>query len=332
MSNDKYDKTIEELKAEVERRSHPAAKMFRLLIDTDADAWEKFRADIAANGLQTPILIDRPETEVGRLTLDGRNRELACLIQDVEPKYEVINVSESAAVARVISANLLRRHDDVSVRAAQLAKLLEMLKVENFPTPTVPEAAAAASISDRTLRDAQRLRKKDPELADQVAKGNLSMHAARQVADLPPGEERDEVKKAVAAAGNKKKAKSIVGETKKKKKQQVREMGTLKMPGLTGAYSTLLAVLENIPKLANELRNLTNDRTPLSVKHARELRARIATLKAIDTKDMLAAADVALLALDRIIAKGTSKVGEDEPVEIAGEPEDAMADEQEAAG
>ena len=40
---------------------------------------------------------------------------------------------------------------------------------------------------------------------------------------------------------------------------------------------------------------------------------------------MLAAADVALRALDRIIAKGTMKAGEDEPVEIAGEPEDAMA-------
>jgi hypothetical protein len=196
----------------------------------------------------------------------------------------------------------------VSVRAAQLAKLLEMLKLENFPTPTVPVAAAAAGISDRSLRDAGRLRRKAPELADQVAKGNISGHAARQLADLPPGEEREAVIKKVAAAGNKKKAKGIVRETKRRKKQQQQQLGSLKMPGLTGAYSTLLAVLENIPRLANELRNLMNDRNPLSVKHARELRTSIEALKRLDTEELLAAADVAALALDRIIAKGTTTV------------------------
>ena len=46
MSNDKNEKTIEELKAEVDRRSHPAARVFPLLIDTDADAWKKFCADV----------------------------------------------------------------------------------------------------------------------------------------------------------------------------------------------------------------------------------------------------------------------------------------------
>jgi hypothetical protein len=303
---DDNERTIEDLKAEVERRSHPAAKVFPLLIDTDANAWEEFYADVGTNGLRSPILIDRPVTEPGWLILDGRNRDLACRMLGIEPEFEVVNVSDSSAVAHVISANLLRRHDDVSVRAAQLAKLLEMLKLENFPTPTVPVAAAAAGISDRSLRDAGRLRRKDPELADQVAKGNISGHAARQVADLPAGEEREAVIKKVAAAGNKKKAKGIVRETKRRKKQQ--QLGSLKMPGLTGAYSTLLAVLENVPRLANELRNLTNDPNPLSVKHAHELRTSIEALKRLDTEELLAAAKVAALALDRIIAKGTTKV------------------------
>ena len=163
MSDDKNAKTIEQLKAEVDRRSHPAAKVFPLLIDTDAKAWDQFYADVGKNGLQNPIVIDRPATEAGWLILDGRNRHLACLMLGIEPEFEVVDVRDSAAVALVISANLLRRHDDVSVRAAQLAKLLEMLKVENFPTPSVSVAAAAAGISERTLRDAGRLRKKDPE-------------------------------------------------------------------------------------------------------------------------------------------------------------------------
>jgi hypothetical protein len=273
MSDDKNAKTTEELKVEVDRRSHPAAKVFPLLIDKDANAWDQFYADVGKNGLQNPIVIDRPVTEAGWLILDGRNRHLACLMLGIQPEFEVVDVRNGAAVELVISANLRRRHDDVSVRAAQLAKLLEMLKVENFPTPPVPVAAAAAGISDRSLWDMGRLRKKDPELADQVGEGNISMHAALQVAGLPP-EERDEVKKEVAAAGNKKKAKAIIG-ARKRKKQQQREMGTLKMPGLTGAYSTLLAILKNIPGLPGELRNLREDRSLLSVNHAKELQIHI---------------------------------------------------------
>jgi ParB-like chromosome segregation protein Spo0J len=214
MSNDKNAKTIEELKAEVDRRSHPAAKVFPLLIDTDANAWDQFCADVDTNGLRSPILIDRPKADTGWLILDGRNRYLACMLRSIEPEFEVVDVRDRAAVELVISANLRRRHDDVSVRAAQLAKLLEMLKVENFPTPSFSVAAAAAGMSDRTLRDAGRLRKTDPELADQVAEGNISGHAARHIADLPPGEERDELKRKVAAAGSKMRAKRIVGETR----------------------------------------------------------------------------------------------------------------------
>jgi ParB-like chromosome segregation protein Spo0J len=118
MTVEKDGKTIEELKAEVERRSHPAAKVFPLLIDTDENAWETFYADVGKNGLRSPIVMDRPVSETGWLILDGRNRYLACLMLGIEPKLEVVNVSDSAAVARVISANLLRRHDDVSVRAS----------------------------------------------------------------------------------------------------------------------------------------------------------------------------------------------------------------------
>jgi len=325
MSDDKNAKTTEQLKAEVDRLSHPAAKVFPLLIDTDANAWDQFFADVGKNGLQNPIVIDRPVTEAGWLILDGRNRHLACLMLDIEPEFEVVDVRDRAAVELVISANLRRRHDDVSVRAAQLAKLLEMLKVENFPAPTVPAAAAAAGLSDRTLRDAERLLKKDPELADQVATGIISGHAARQIADLP-AEERDELKRKVAAAGNKKKAKGIVGETKRRKKQQQREMGSLKMPGYTGAYSTLIAVLENIPRLPNELRNLRDDRRTLAPKHANELRLHIEGLKMLDTEELFTTADQALLALGRIIARANGGAKEEQPAEQPRDTGDVVAD------
>ena len=144
-----------------------------------------------------------------------------------------------------------------------------------------------------------------------MEKGSISMHAARHLADLPPGEERNELKKRVAAARDKKKAKSIVGERKRRKKQQS-EFGTLKMPGLTGAYSTLLAVLESVLLLPTELQNLRNAPNPLSVKHACELRAAIEGLKMLDPQELFDAADVALLALDRMITRSNIGASEEQ--------------------
>src|SRR5262249_42169768 len=146
-------------------------------------------------------------------------------------------------------------------------------------------------------------------------KGKLSIHAANEIQAVPQGKEREDLKKKVAAVAGKKEAKRIVGESKVKNKgkKQSQQLGSLKMPGLTGVYSTLVAVLENLPKLANELRNLENAPHRLSIDHARELKAHITGLKALDAKDLLAAADVALLELDRIIANG--KKPESEPVD-----------------
>jgi hypothetical protein len=205
-----------------------------------------------------------------------------------------------------------------------------MLKVENFPTPTVPVAAAAAGISDRLLRDAGRLRKKDPELADQVAKGNLSMHAARHVAGLPPGEERNEVKNEIAAAGNKKKSKGIVGKIRKRKKTQQKEFGNLERPGLTGAYNILLKTLESVPKLQHELRTLENAPHQLSANGARQLKTAVEGLKSTDFEDLIAAADVALFTLDRIIARADVGKKEEQPAST-GNTADALADAQSEA-
>jgi len=294
-------KAVDELKAELVRRSHPAANVFPLLIDKDPVAWGQLCSDVRTNGLHNPILTDRPVTEVGWLILDGRNRELICLMHDIAPKYEVVNLSDDAAVMRVISANLHRRHDDASVRAQQLAKLLEMLEVENFPVPPVPQAAAAAGISDRTLWDAKRLLKEDAELADQVAKGNISGHAARAVVSaLPAGPDREGLKKRIAATGSKKKVKRMVREVRRGMKHHREEV--LKMPCLTGEYSTLLAVVKNVPRLPSVLRNLKDDLKPLSVGHARELRTGIEGVKTLDRDELLKAVDVAVEALDRHVA------------------------------
>jgi hypothetical protein len=305
-------RTIEDLKAEVERRSHAAAKIFALIADKadeGQEAWQAFCADIREHGLRSPIVIDKAISNENWQILDGRSRYLACLATGIEPKFHVVPVEGSAAAAFVVSANLRRRHDDPSVRAMQVVKLREMLKMANLPSPPLNAAADAGGVSYRTARNAQRVHQQDPELAKHVHDGKLSVNGATQILDMALGPEQDEVKKQVATAKNKKEAKGIVGERKRRKtQQQRREIGTLKMPGLTGAYSTLLGVLENLPRLANELRNLRNDPNPLSVGHALELRNHIEALKTLDTEELFAAADMAVLALDSIIEKGTTKV------------------------
>jgi hypothetical protein len=103
------------------------------------------------------------------------------------------------------------------------------------------------------------------------------------------------------------------------------------MPGYTGAYSTLLAVLRNIPELSSELRNLRNDRNPLSVKHANELRIHIEGLKMLDTEELFSAADVAIRALDRVIARANVGAKENQPAENPEDSADAVADVQREA-
>lgn len=101
---------IEALKAELEAITHPAAKIFRLLIDTDQDKWTALLGRFEHQGQQQPIILDVE----GRI-LDGRNRWLACKILNQKPVTETRNVSGAAAVAIVIAGNIDRRHDDASV-------------------------------------------------------------------------------------------------------------------------------------------------------------------------------------------------------------------------
>ena len=92
---------------------------------------------------------------------NGRWQMVTCAESfGIEPKFQICDVRSGAAVTRIISGNLRRRHDDPGVRAMQIAELLEMLKAENFPPPTVKEAAEAGGVSDRTVRTAKTLRKK----------------------------------------------------------------------------------------------------------------------------------------------------------------------------
>lgn len=83
-----------------------------------ADAeFEAFKADIAANGLMSPIW--RLDGKV----LDGRNRLRACRELRIAPTFEDFPGTEEEALAFVDSQNLHRRHLTAEFRRERVAEL-----------------------------------------------------------------------------------------------------------------------------------------------------------------------------------------------------------------
>ena len=98
--------------------AHPAASAFPLL---DEEGIQALSDDIASNGQQEDI-IRLPNGPI----VDGCNREWACLIAGVEPRYRECHLDDAEILALVVSRNVHRRHLEPSQRAmvaAELAKL-----------------------------------------------------------------------------------------------------------------------------------------------------------------------------------------------------------------
>ena len=87
-------------------RQHPLSAVFPPMTETEMD---ELRADIAAHGLRTPIVLYQEQV------LDGWH--LACRETDATARYETFDGDEAAARSFGIAANLTRRHLDSSQRA-----------------------------------------------------------------------------------------------------------------------------------------------------------------------------------------------------------------------
>src|ERR1700674_2668677 len=90
---------------------HPVAALFPMMSDEELD---ELAADIKANGLLNPIVLD----EKGIL-IDGRNRQEACRRAQVEPTYAALNGADP--VAFIMSANVSRRHLNKGQQAMAVA-------------------------------------------------------------------------------------------------------------------------------------------------------------------------------------------------------------------
>lgn len=177
---------------------HPLCALFPRLADAEFAA---FKADIAANGLNQPIVIYRGQI------LDGGNRYRACVELGIKPA--TVDYTGTDPMGFVFSANARRRHLTPGQYAAIVAsaqnwelaqaqggdgsnqhssKAATLPVCSNQPAgatdslSTVADRAAQSGASERTQRMADKVAKVAPELAKQVAHGEISLpQAVRQV-------------------------------------------------------------------------------------------------------------------------------------------------------
>ena len=152
--------------------AHPAADIFPLIQGHEFDA---LVIDIRENGLLDPIVLCDGQV------LDGRNRLRACEVAGIAPVFR--DVKPPDPVRYVISANIHRRHLSTDQRAAIAAELATMRhgtnryekKVEaQFCVSTeisIDEAAEQMNVSPRTINNAKKRMRDDPEAHEAAKRG-----------------------------------------------------------------------------------------------------------------------------------------------------------------
>lgn len=183
---------------------HPVADLFPLLAD---DELAELAADIKQRGLLHPVVLDAE----GRI-LDGRNRWAACDLAGIEPATVVYDGDDPDGYA--LTVNISRRHMTkgqqamVAARALSVsnssqssaanslrlsqARIGQAVTVRDHAPDLVDAVIAGATGLDEAYKIARerktaadsaenqlaRLRAEDPELADKVVEGDLSLRGA----------------------------------------------------------------------------------------------------------------------------------------------------------
>lgn len=167
---------------------HEIAQVFPRLPDAELAALAE---DIKANGLHHAI------TTLDGKILDGRNRYAACIMAEVEPRFE--EYIGDNPLAFVISENIVRRHLDESQRAMCAARLANM--GEGHPTAQIcavsqPQAAEMLNVGRRSVQSAKTVIANGvPELAQAVDAGEIAVSRAAEIAREPEEVQRETIRR-----------------------------------------------------------------------------------------------------------------------------------------
>jgi hypothetical protein len=179
-----------------ELTAYPLANLFPLMNDADFMA---LRDDIAAQGLLEPLWLYEGQI------LDGRNRYKACKALGIQPQVRTYQGDDPLGF--VLSMNLVRRHLNESQRAiigAEVATMRQGRRTDRRPSANLPEVSQAKAsqllnISERSIRDAKRVKDEaQPEVVKAVREGHLAVSAAAKLAAEPVKIQREVAAKVVS--------------------------------------------------------------------------------------------------------------------------------------
>ncbi len=171
---------------------HPLCTLFPRL---DGNEFNALKEDIKQNGLRQPIVLK------DGMILDGGNRYRACVEAGIEPEF--VDFDGDNIVSFVLSANLHRRHMTPGQQAAIVASAQDWSKANSHggdrksdqgranDFDTVEKRANAAGVHRDTQMKADKVAKADPELAKQVAHGEISLPKA--VEKISPRKTKEEI-------------------------------------------------------------------------------------------------------------------------------------------
>jgi hypothetical protein len=168
---------------DAELQAHPLANLFPMMVDAD---FMSLQDDIAAQGLLEPLWLYEGQT------LDGRNRYKACKELGISPQVRTYQGNDPLGF--VLSMNLIRRHLTESQRAlagAEAATMRQGRRTDREPSANLPEvsqtkASKLFNISERSIRDAKRVKEEaQPEVVQAVRDGHLAVSAAAKLSQEP---------------------------------------------------------------------------------------------------------------------------------------------------
>lgn len=143
---------------------HPVADLFPMLPE---DELHELAADIRANGLQHPLVIDKDG-----VLIDGRNRWAACQIAGVDPRFEEL-ADGVDPVAYILSTNVQRRHMNAGQRA-----MVTVRAIADFKLKSQKQLGETLRLNEGRISQAGTILKYRPDLADEVIAGTLPLNDA----------------------------------------------------------------------------------------------------------------------------------------------------------
>jgi ParB/Sulfiredoxin domain len=147
---------------------HPIAAAFPMMSDEELAA---LAANIKTTGLLNPIVLDDDGT-----LIDGRNREAACKLAGIAPKYVGLNGQDP--VAFIFGNNAARRHMTKGQLAMVAVKSESLETNDSFRRGTVQRLSNLSGVSHSRISQALLVFQYAAELMDQVINGALSLDDA----------------------------------------------------------------------------------------------------------------------------------------------------------